>query len=513
MKTIIYYRKSTDRDDKQANSLEHQLNNCRNTAERYNLEIFKEIWESKSAKSEFTRSWFNEMIDLAKSKKIDYIICDEPKRLSRNNIDTSRIIDLLDKKQIKGVLCTSREYFAENSRDKFLLQLDLSLSKMDNEDRAKDVKDKMTTAFKRGQRVGKAPLGYLNVTIKKGHKDIIIDPNTAPAIKQAFKMRIEWYSYTKIADYFFEQWIKTSNGTPFVWDHIKRMLGNKFYMWTMTWAWMQAEWKHKPLVSKEVYLKANERWKKIVYSYKNRVYKLAGILKWTDWKSFRWYTKKDNVYYCSARQSDMTVNISEKLVFQKFWEQLEKYEIPKELKPVTLSMLKDIYSKQEEKVEIDKQKIQDELSKLANKKSFLVDNFLEWVISKEIYTSKLSQIEINEAELEKKLQPAKKINQNKLKELKKRAELYVSLYAKYPKLCIDEKLEVLKNMGAELKVDIKKELHIAESRLMELLEKLHFTVWYARQGSNPRKPRSAAWCSSTELRALSVLKYCIEKLK
>ena len=32
MKAIIYYRKSTDRDDKQANSLEHQLENCRRVA-------------------------------------------------------------------------------------------------------------------------------------------------------------------------------------------------------------------------------------------------------------------------------------------------------------------------------------------------------------------------------------------------------------------------------------------------------------------------------------------------
>jgi hypothetical protein len=31
------------------------------------------------------------------------------------------------------------------------LQLDLSLSKMDNEDRAKDTKNKMITAFKKGQ--------------------------------------------------------------------------------------------------------------------------------------------------------------------------------------------------------------------------------------------------------------------------------------------------------------------------------------------------------------------------
>jgi DNA invertase Pin-like site-specific DNA recombinase len=55
MKSLIYYRKSTDRDDKQANSLEHQLNNCRNTARLFELEIFEEIGESKSAKTEFTR--------------------------------------------------------------------------------------------------------------------------------------------------------------------------------------------------------------------------------------------------------------------------------------------------------------------------------------------------------------------------------------------------------------------------------------------------------------------------
>ncbi|MDR2411453.1 MAG: recombinase family protein [Candidatus Peribacteria bacterium] len=43
MKAIIYYRKSTDRDDKQANSLEHQLTNCKNTAKLNNFEIVKEI--------------------------------------------------------------------------------------------------------------------------------------------------------------------------------------------------------------------------------------------------------------------------------------------------------------------------------------------------------------------------------------------------------------------------------------------------------------------------------------
>lgn len=52
MKAIIYYRKSTDRDDRQANSLEHQLNNCKKIATAYNLDISEEIGESRSAKTE-----------------------------------------------------------------------------------------------------------------------------------------------------------------------------------------------------------------------------------------------------------------------------------------------------------------------------------------------------------------------------------------------------------------------------------------------------------------------------
>ena len=131
------------------------------------------------------------MIELCKKKKVDYIIADEPKRLSRNNIDTSRIIDLMDKKCIKGVLCTSRVYQSENSRDKFLLQLDLSLSKMDNEDRAKDIKDKMITCLKKGKWVTQAPDGYRNITLRKGHKDIEIVPERAKWIQKMFAMRCE----------------------------------------------------------------------------------------------------------------------------------------------------------------------------------------------------------------------------------------------------------------------------------------------------------------------------------
>jgi hypothetical protein len=42
---------------------------------------------------------------------------------------------------------------------------------------------------------------------------------------------------------------------------------------------LEAKGKYKPLIAKDVFIKATEQNKKIVHSYKNRVYQLAGIIK------------------------------------------------------------------------------------------------------------------------------------------------------------------------------------------------------------------------------------------
>lgn len=479
MKTIIYYRKSTDRDDKQANSLQHQLDNCRRTAENHNLIIHKEIEESKSAKTEFTRDWFNELIKLCKTWKIAYIIIDEPKRLSRNNIDTSRIIDLLDKNKIKWILATSREYKSDNSRDKFLLQLDLSLSKMDNEDRSKDVKDKMITAFNRWQWVCKAPIWYKNITIKKGHKDIVINEDIAPFIRKAFELRISWYSYTKIQDYLYDSWIKSSVWTKIWLEQIRKILRNTFYMWIMKWGWLESEWNHKPLITKLEYLKANNIKKPVVHTYKNRVYKLAWIIKDESKMSMCWYTKKWHIYYHQWKNSKHTINISEKLVFSKFWEYLKYFKLDDWLKQITTWMLKDIYNKVINKSESNSNSIKSKIKHLEVRKESLVDSFLDRDIEKTLYKKKLWDIELEIEELSKKLQPTSQINTKRLQKIKYGSELFVNLYWSYTNIKLEEKVNILKSFRSELLVNTKKELQLAENRLLELLKKVCFHVWYS----------------------------------
>lgn len=72
---------------------------------------------------------------------------------------------------------------------------------MDNEDRSKDVKAKMESCINNtGRFLAKAPFGYKNITIKKGHKEIIIDKKEAKVVKEIFNLRCENKAYSTIAN-------------------------------------------------------------------------------------------------------------------------------------------------------------------------------------------------------------------------------------------------------------------------------------------------------------------------
>jgi len=465
VETIIYYRKSTDRDDKQANSLEHQLNNCRNTAGRFWLEIMHELGESRSAKTEFTREKFNEMIKLCKTGKMDYIIVDEPKRLSRNNIDTSRVIDLMDKGLIKWVLTTYREYYTEHSRDKFFLHFDLALSKMDNEDRSKDVKAKMITCLKKWQWVNPAPDGYKNVTLSKGHKTIEVDSEKAHYIKRIFELRCKGYSIPKICDMMYEEWFRSKSWKVITFEQMKRKLQNKFYIWIMVWDGDEYEWKHTPIIKKSVFYKANNVTPKRMYSYRHRPHKLAGLLQTTDGYNMRGNTTKGYNYYMHWNLASYKINISEKKVLEQAHKIFKWAEFPKPVQKVTLKMLENIFSRVQKVKDLDKQEAKENIKTLKERKSKLVDSFLDGDIEKNLYKEKLTQIEIEIAEYEEKLQKNTNVSKEKLKKIQSEAELLFSLYDRESELDITDRLHLLKTLEAELFITPKKELPVAGMRI------------------------------------------------
>ena len=74
MRYIIYVRKSTEREDRQVLSIQSQIIEMKEIAERENLNVIEILQESKSAKDP-GRPIFNSMVEKFKKGEADGILC------------------------------------------------------------------------------------------------------------------------------------------------------------------------------------------------------------------------------------------------------------------------------------------------------------------------------------------------------------------------------------------------------------------------------------------------------
>lgn len=102
MKYFIYCRKSSEEEERQALSIESQLIELREFAQKEGLMVVKEFTESRSAKT-LGRPVFNEMLDAFEKGEADGIISWAPNRISRNSVDGGRVIYLIDQNIIQDL--------------------------------------------------------------------------------------------------------------------------------------------------------------------------------------------------------------------------------------------------------------------------------------------------------------------------------------------------------------------------------------------------------------------------
>src|SRR3989344_1428379 len=95
MKYVLYARKSSESEERQALSIEAQIAELREFAAKERLEIVASLEEEKTAKDP-GRTVFGEMLDTLERGEADSILAWHPDRLARNSVDGGRIIYLLD---------------------------------------------------------------------------------------------------------------------------------------------------------------------------------------------------------------------------------------------------------------------------------------------------------------------------------------------------------------------------------------------------------------------------------
>ena len=98
-KYVLYARKSSESDERQALSIDSQVKEMLAIAERDGLEIVDVRREAHSAKDSGQRPVFQELIADIGRERFNAILTWAPDRLSRNAGDLGTLVDLMDQKR------------------------------------------------------------------------------------------------------------------------------------------------------------------------------------------------------------------------------------------------------------------------------------------------------------------------------------------------------------------------------------------------------------------------------
>ena len=485
---IIYLRKSTDREDRQQISIETQRQYCEKLALEYNLETYT-IEEHKSAKEEWKRPWFKQLLSLCKKWNFDYVIAYDPTRVSRNTIDSAYFTELINKWYIKWFYASeSRQFF--NWTDIFsalMLWISFLMSKADNQMRSSNIRKKMEVYFQQWKVMTKPPFWYKFKQFFdeywKIKSDLIIIEKEAEIVKKSFEMRKRWKTLQEISDYFKENWYKKNNW----W--VDRILKNTFYIWIQKWKLWEAEIKmpwYKPIITYKLFEEVNNLYYK---SKKAKKVEYEAYFQWLlfderniaiipyettnrHWKKYIYYRNQNNI---------KKLNISQNKLLTKVNNHMESYNFKKE----NITQLEKILKKEfnvNQQIKTEKIIIKEDLEKIEKERKVLAEKLISWVIDDDIYKEMIMSYMKKKKKLDERFNLLTDDNKNINTLIIKGVELFRNIYFIYKKSIPCEKSIVLKWLQVELFLRNDLWLIVQENELLKFVK--NFLFYYGTPMEN-----------------------------
>ena len=256
---FLYVRKSTDVEDKQVLSVAAQITELKEFAMRMGVYIVDVIIEKETAKKP-GRKKFNKMLERIETDEANGILAWMPDRLSRNSIDSGKIIYMLDQNILLD-LKFPHFWFENTPQGKYMLANEFNTSKQYVDNLSLNTKRGLRQMVRDGRYPRGAPLGYYN---DMRSKTIKIDRKTAPIVRQAFELYARGDKrLDEIADFLFAHGLhtkrgmvrgkKTTGNKPHSRTRVARMLANPFYYGHFRYLGEIHEGKHKGIISKQLF--------------------------------------------------------------------------------------------------------------------------------------------------------------------------------------------------------------------------------------------------------------------
>lgn len=233
----IYVRKS--KYTGKGESIANQLDMCKKYAQERNLKTKKDLtyFDEGFSGSNTDRPAFQKMINDAKNKKFDILICYRLDRISRSISDFSATMDILKKYNI-SFISIKEQFDTSTPMGRAMMYIASVFAQLERETIAERIKDNMLQLARTGRWLGgitptgfkSEPLIYYDKELNK-RKMYILSPiyEELETVKKLFNKYLELGSLSKLQTYCLKFNLKSKNNKIYKKNTLKNILNNPVY--------------------------------------------------------------------------------------------------------------------------------------------------------------------------------------------------------------------------------------------------------------------------------------------
>ena len=421
MKFVIYARKSSEGEDRQAKSIEDQIATMKEIAKRDNVDILQIYQESKSAK-EPGRPVFNEMIKNFEKGKFDGILCWKIDRLARNPKDEGTVKWMLQKGIIKVIKTFEKEYLPDDNT--LIASVEFGFATQYVIDLSKNVKRGLNEKVKRGEYAGCPPVGYQ--TDHKTRK-LITNTDQAPYIENAFQIYASRnYSINNLADKLYADGLRSNTGKKVSHSAIHKILKNPLYYGYFNWKGELHKGIHEQIISKDLFdevqkvllpKKHSKRDNKKHFLFHGFMHCICGLRMTAEFKIKKNKKKIHEYIYYRCTKSRGTEKCSQKYIREEevdkeICDNLSEIRFDEKMLDLVVDTTKEMGQKQYAyQIDIE-EKNSFLLERNKIRQGALVEKYIDGKIPDDIYDRTLTDLRNEQATLENKVENIKSNGQD-----------------------------------------------------------------------------------------------------
>jgi len=428
---------------------------------RNNLKIVKtwrvqeSAWSNKKA-----RTAFIQMIEYAKKHtEVKNIIFDITDRMTRNDFDKMKIIDLIQEFDKTIHFSRSNKIYNKQSGsdDMFMLDIEVAVAKKTSNDISRKSQMGMMEKAEQEFYPSTAPYGYRN---NKATRLIEIKPESTPFILNAFEqMATGNYSINMLRDWLFANGFKSKTGKKICKSALVKVLTNPIYCGDFRWKGKIYSGSHEPIISKQLFDAVQNVLARKSKTYKSRKdFAFANLLFCGDCgcKVLGEEKKKRYVYYhCSfskGRHNGIGY-VPENRLAEMFEDSVIKVTLSEEKADWLKEAFKERHKNTFQTAQNRLLRLQTEYNQTNTRLSKLYDLKLDGGIPEEIFKTKEAEYQTALINLKHQLATIEKANPNFLEDASKILELSKSLYSLYVKANYQEKAHLLKLIASNYQLN------------------------------------------------------------